>query len=149
MRGSVLAVLAETPASQSLGGYKEGVGGARCKCRHCMTDWETMQEPFTEEEFLLRNHTLHQQQLSDIENAGLPFLKNYFSKQYGINRRSVLSEIPDFDVTKQLPQDIMHIFLEGILSYEIKFLLKHYFDGGLITLDQLNIKLQNFPYGLF
>ena len=46
-----------------------------------------------------------------------------------------------------MPQDKMHTFLEGTLSYDIKFLLKHYFDGGLITLDQLNIKRQNFPYG--
>ena len=58
-----------------------------------------------------------------------------------------MSKIPDFDVTKQLPQDIMHIFLEGILSYELKFLLKHFFDSGLITLDQLNSKLKNFDYG--
>ena len=112
-----------------------------------MTDWETMQQFFLEEEFLLRDCEWHEQQLSDIENAGSPFLKDYFSKQYGINRRSFLSKIPDFDVTKQLPQDIMHIFLEGILSYELKFLLKHFFDSGLITLDQLNSKLKNFDYG--
>ena len=83
-----------------------------------MTDWETMQQFFLEEEFLLRDCEWHEQQLSDIENAVSPFLKDYFSKQYGINRRSLLSKIPDFDVTKQLPQDIMHIFLEGILSYD-------------------------------
>ena len=144
MRGSVLAVLADTPASQALGGYKESVGGARRKCRHCMTDWESMQQYFTEEEFLLWDSDWHEQQLHDIENAGSPFLEKYFSKQYGINRRSLLCNIPDFDVTKQLPQDIMHIFLEGILSYELKFLLKHYFDAGLFTLEQLNTKLKNF-----
>lgn len=147
LHGFVLAFLADTPASQSLGGYKEGVGGAHRKCRHCMTDWETMQEHFTEEEFLLRDNDLHEQQLSDIENAGSPLLEKCFSKQYGINRRSILTNFPDFDVTKQLPQDIMHIFLEGILSYEMKFLLKHYIQCGQITLDQLNTKLQNFPYG--
>ena len=147
LRGSILAVLADTPASQSLGGYKEGVGGAHCKCRHCVTDWETMQKYFLEEEFLLRDIDLHEQQLSDIENAGSPYLEKHFSKQYGINRRSILSNIKDFDVTKQLPQDIMHVFLEGILSYEIKFLLKHYFDGGVITFDQLDAKLKNFPHG--
>ena len=58
-----------------------------------------------------------------------------------------MCNIPDFDVTKQLPQDIMHIFLEGVLSYELKFLLKYYFDAGLITLDQLNTKLKNFIHG--
>ena len=147
LRGSVLAVLADTPASQALGGYKESVGGARRKCRHCMTDWESMQQYFTEEEFMLRDSDWHEQQLHDIENAGSLFLEKYFSKQYGINRRSLLCNLPDFDVTKQLPQDIMHIFLEGILSYELKFLLKHYFDAGLFTLEQLNTKLKNFNYG--
>ena len=76
-----------------------------------MTDWETMHQFFLEEEFLLRDCEWHEQQLSDIENAGSPF-SDYFSKQYRINRRSLLSKIPDFDVTKQLPQDIMHIFLK-------------------------------------
>ena len=41
----------------------------------------------------------------------------------------------------------MHIFLEGVLSYELKFLLKYFFDAGIITLDQLNLKLKNFNYG--
>ena len=106
-----------------------------------------MQEHFTEEEFLLQDNDLHEQQLSDIENAGSPLLEKYFSKQYGINQRSIRIDFPNFDVTKQLPQDIMHIFLEGILSYEIKFLLKHHIHCGKITLDQLNTKLQNFPCG--
>ena len=65
----------------------------------------------------------HKQRLHDIEDAGSPFLEKYFSKQYGINRRSLLCNTPDFDVTKQLPQGIMHIFLEGVLSYELKFLM--------------------------
>ena len=119
----VLAVLADTPASQALGGYKERVGGACRKCCHCMTNWKSMQQYFTEEEFLLWDSDWHEQQLHDIENAGSPFLEKYFSKQYGVNRRSLFCSIPDFDVTKQLPQD-MHIFLEGVLSYELKFLLK-------------------------
>lgn len=88
-----------------------------------MTNWRSMQQYFTEEEFLLWDSDWHEQQLHDIENAGSPFLEKYFSKQYGINRRSLFCSIPDFDVTKQLPQD-MHIFLEGVLSYELKFLLK-------------------------
>ena len=82
-----------------------------------------MQQYFTEEEFLLWDSDWHEQQLHDIENAGSPCLEKYFSKQYGVNRRSFFCSIPDFDVTKQLPQD-MHIFLEGVLSYELKFLLK-------------------------
>ena len=82
------------------------IGGACLNCRHCMTDWESMQQYFTEEEFLLHL----------IENAGSPFLVKYFSKQYGINRRSLLCNVPDFDVTKQLPQDIMHTCMSGRFS---------------------------------
>lgn len=37
LRGALLAVIADTPASQLLGEYKESVGGAKRKCRHCMT----------------------------------------------------------------------------------------------------------------
>lgn len=43
LRGALLAVIADTPASNLLGGYKEGVGGARRKCRHCMADFEDIQ----------------------------------------------------------------------------------------------------------
>ena len=40
LRGALLAVIADTPASQLLGGFKESVGGAKRKCRHCMTDFD-------------------------------------------------------------------------------------------------------------
>ena len=39
LRGALLAVVADTPASQLLGAFKESVGGAKRKCRHCMADF--------------------------------------------------------------------------------------------------------------
>lgn len=54
LRGALLAVIADTPASQLLGGYKELVGGAKRKCCHCMTDFDEMQQNFVED-FLLRS----------------------------------------------------------------------------------------------
>ena len=47
LRGAVLAFLADTPVSQSAGGFKEGFGGAKRKCRHCMATFETMQKKKT------------------------------------------------------------------------------------------------------
>lgn len=44
LRGAILAVIADTPASQAVGYFKESVGGARRKCRHCVASWEKMQE---------------------------------------------------------------------------------------------------------
>lgn len=147
LRGAILAILADTPASQAAGGFKESVGGARRKCRHCMADFESMQECFAEEDFLTRDRENHETQLNDLENTDSKFLKEFFSKNYGINGRSALHEAPHFDVTKQLPQDLMHVLLEGIAAYELKFLLRHYLSTGEVILNDLNNKIQKFPYG--
>ena len=112
-----------------------------------MTNWEEMQEHFLEEEFVLRDSTLHDQQVFHIENAGSEYLRNFFSKQYGINDRATILEAPYFDVTKQLPQDIINIFLEGILSYEIKYLMKYFSHNKIFTLHELNKEIDNFDYG--
>lgn len=39
--------------------------------------------------------------------------KEHYSKVYGINYTSALCDIPYFDVTQQLSQDVMHLLLEG------------------------------------
>lgn len=44
-------------------------------------------------------------------------LKTFYSKWYGINTRSLLIEAPYFDPCEQLVQDVMHVFLEGVLAY--------------------------------
>ena len=147
-RGAVLAFLADTPASHAAGGFKEGVGGVRWKCRHCMANFETIQKYFEEDMFHLRDHDDHEEQLHDIENAPSQYLKSYFSKEYGINQRSVLSDLPYFNVTQQLPQDIMHIFLEGILQYKIKLLFSYLMKTQeVIALDELNHAIKHFPLG--
>ena len=44
---------------------------------------------------------------------------------YGVNHSSVLNDIPDFHVAdSQMPQDVMHVLLEGTLQFEIKLMLK-------------------------
>ena len=91
-----------------------------------MATWETLQDLYLEEDFVLRDSEFHEEQLNDVINTESTFLKKYFSKHYGINNRSALLDAPHFNVTKQLPQDLMHVFLEGIVSYELKFLLQHY-----------------------
>ena len=147
IRGSLLALLADTPASNLGGGFKESVSGAFRKCRLCMATFDTMQELFTEEVFTLRSKEDHASHLELIENAPSKFLKQYYSKKCGITSRSKLLEAPYFDVTQQLPMDIMHVFLEGILSYEIKYLLRYYISEGYFSLTELNNDVRKFPLG--
>ena len=66
---------------------------------------------------------------------------------YGINFRSSLCDSHNFDISLQLPQDIMHTLLEGTVQYELRHLLKHYIDAGDFTLNQLNAAIANQEYG--
>lgn len=148
LHGALLAVLADTPASQAMGGFKEGVGGARRKCRHCMANFEQMQVQYVEEEFVLRCREHHEKQLQKIEDASSKYLTAFYSKEYGINHKTKLLDAPFFDTCGQLPQDVMHVFLEGIINYHLKFLLNHYItEMSLFTLLDLNKALASIPLG--
>lgn len=60
-----------------------------------------------------------------IQDAGTKFADHPDpSVNYGINRRSVLSDVPGFDVTKCLPFDIMHTIFEGSAELLCRLLLK-------------------------
>ena len=145
LRGALLAVIADTPASNFLGGYKGGVGGARRKCRDCMADFDDMQTKFEEDDFMLRSKELHEYHLQQLEeNEGL---RTHFSKEYGVNKKSILLEAPYFDVTKQLPQDVMHVILEGGLQRTFYFVLIHFLESGIFSLEDLNAFIVNFNYG--
>ena len=71
------------------------------------------------------------------------------SVTYGINYRSPLNDIPFYHVANtQLPQDIMHVILEGVLSLEVKLMLSVYIsDKKYFTIDFLNERIMSFSYG--
>ena len=123
LRGALLAIVADTPASNMLAGFKESVGGAKRKCRNCMGGFEDIQSKFDENDFQLRDDELHDYHLGQLEaNEGL---HTHLSKEYGVNKRSVLLEAPYFSVTDHLPRDIMHVILEGALSRTLFYAIEH------------------------
>ena len=63
-------------------------------------------------------------------------------------RDSILNSSQFFHITDGLAPDIMHDILEGCLQYEVKELLKYYVTENIISLSQLNSKIEAFPYGL-
>lgn len=70
------------------------------------------------------------------------------STTYGVNYNSALNRIDFFHVANtQLPQDVMHIILEGVLNLETKLLISSLVDENYFTLDFLNERIANFPYG--
>lgn len=96
---------------------------------HCDATYETMQEFFS--------HEARSQRANK-------FLREYYSKLFG-NERSHLEEAPFFDVCKQFPQGIMHVFLEVVLAYELEYLLRHYIkEESTFSLQDLNQKYRHF-----
>ena len=73
----------------------------------------------------------------------------YDSITYGINHPSPLNDIHFFHVAAgQLPQDIMHTLLEGVLQKEIQLLLNQFvFVDNVFTLSTLNQRISSFSYG--
>jgi hypothetical protein len=70
-----------------------------------------------------------------MEKAGIrDSERKTLSKQYGVTRRSLLCSIPGFDVTKQLPLDIMHVLFEGLFHLQIKLFLGHIIDNLQVSL---------------
>jgi len=44
LHGAVICLCGDVPASNNIGGFKEGVGFALRKCRRCMATGEDMQD---------------------------------------------------------------------------------------------------------
>ena len=138
LHGAVVSCIADTEGQHQWAGFKVGVGFAHQKCRNCLCRFEEMQQRFRASEFTARNLAQYQQHCKDIETAPTEIMKKDLQITYGIIEKSVLSELSHFDITKQLPQDIMHILLEGSVQYEARLILQHFFNSGIITLQQLN-----------
>jgi len=70
------------------------------------------------------------------------------SVTYGINSKSPLMQLPEFDITRCLPFDIMHTIYEGVARYHIIRLL-HYIINSCqyITLLQLNHIITSHHHG--
>ena len=99
---------------------------------------------FREDMFILRNPDNYDYHCSLL--AGV--LAETDSVTYGVNYKSVLNELDDFDVCDgQLPQDVMHILLEGVIPYRIKVMLQSFIcEKRLFTIECINQKLSSFKF---
>lgn len=46
-----------------------------------------------------------------------------------------------------MPQDVMHVVLEGVLAMETKIMLGSFLEDGIISLHLLNERVLHFTYG--
>jgi hypothetical protein len=145
--GKVISCAGDTEGQHEWGGFKVGVGFSFQKCRHCQCQFEAMQEKFYEEDFIPRTKESHEKHCQEINDSPNDNVRNNLTVSYGINFRSSLCDLHDFDISVQLPQDIMHTLLEGTVQYQLRHLLKHFIEHGDFTLNQLNAAIANQKYG--
>jgi len=144
--GALVAVVADTPAANQIGGFKEGVGFASRKCRTCNCSADEMIKSFRECDFRMRTESEHIERCETLTNLSHS-ARQYWSREYGINARSVLLDIPHFSITQCLIHDIMHVLFEGICPLIIRHLLRHIVcRQNYLSVESLNALIQTFSY---
>lgn len=72
----------------------------------------------------------------------------HFSKVHGINKKSALLDMKDFDLFNGgLGHDAMHDIFEGVGPLEVKLVLSHCINNKWFTLTEYNDRLLNFNFG--
>ena len=141
--GGLLAFLADNLAAHTVGGFKQSMSFALRICRTCMITGTGSQSTFLEEYTQLRNPEAHFSQCELLTGS----LEGHYSTNFGINRRSVLEDVPGFSVTTSIPHDIMHDLFEGVVPYELKLLITHFIQiKKYFTIDFLNDRIDRFDF---
>ena len=96
-----------------------------------------MQSLFREDVFVSRTKLSYGANCLEIEYAETETKKSELQKNHVTNKRSFLANLRDFDITTQLPQDIMHTLLEESVQYELRNLLWSYSKSKDFTLEEL------------
>ena len=143
--GSLIAILADSLAAHTIGGFKQSMSFALRICRSCMATTDQIQTGFTENCFVVRTPEMHRRQCHEIESSEA--LHDHYSTNYGINRASTLDSVANFSVVNNLPHDIMHDMFEGVLPYELKLYLQYCVEKKYFSIQELNSRIRSFDYG--
>jgi len=146
VEGALVIAPADTPASNLIGGFKEGVGFSYKKCRTCKITAREMKTKFSDDKFSYRTMTEYRECCNILESEMSKDAKKYWSTIFGINTRSCLFELTNFDIIEGLVHDPMHILLEGALKYELALFLGHCINRKYFRLHWFNSQMQSFPF---
>jgi len=116
VKGALRAFLADNLASNKLGCLKKSFSFAFRWCSTCLVTTNSICSSFVSHDFKLRTSDTHLQHLQNINGPA----SSYYSKTYGINKKSALLQTQDFSLFNDgLPDDATHDIL-GVAFLEIK-----------------------------
>lgn len=110
-------------------------------CRFCMVSDKQLALKTSEHLCQIRTASRHEHHLQAIT------INTAVSKSlYGVNEASPLLKLPYFDVTRQLPPDIMHDILEGGAECVLRDVLNGLLSSGLLSRQDLDV-VSSFEFG--
>ena len=106
---------------------------------------------FREGEFFLRTKEAYTQQCKRVMDPTIASAeRQHYSVTYGINRESKIADAEGFDITEQLPEDIMHVLLEGVAPAHLGLFLKEIsINNPALSVEAFNHKVKSFNYPYF
>ena len=90
MFGKVVHCLGDTLDQHYWEGFEEGVGVSFQKCRQCLCQFETMQNCFSENDFILVTKELHEKECLIIEQAPREQTKTILNERVGLTGEAYL-----------------------------------------------------------
>ena len=148
VHGDLIYAICDYIAANAIGGFKQAASFSEKCCRSCLGDSDTIKLKFNSKYFEARTMQRYLECCGMLEECGLSKTAySHLSSQFGINFRSPLCDIKHFPVTKNILQDPMHNFLEGIACFAVALFLKRVIiDLALFSLDWLNDEIAGFKY---
>lgn len=81
---------------------------AKIPCRTCNFTSDELETQLSEHQATFNDQCDALEHLDNVSKG----TRKYWSKEYGVTKRSMLASIPDFEVTKCILHDPMHVLLE-------------------------------------
>ncbi|XP_064468606.1 uncharacterized protein LOC135381211 [Ornithodoros turicata] len=138
LKGSVFIMTGDNLSSHRIGGFKCSFSGGRI-CRFCLALRNEINYKHQEADFVMRTPQCHNHHLSMLKK-GISTVS-----LYGVREPCVLN-FSGFDATNNFPSDVMHDFLEGVVPFAMKHIIRQLVSSGFFSLDQLNQQIQSYKY---
>jgi hypothetical protein len=140
VRGTIAAMCADTKGAHELGGFLSP--SANKFCRLCLIDRKDIRFCSCVNPLIMRNRTNYENAVKESS------LCTANSRQTGVIKSCLLNLSKYFHISENLILDAMHDFLEGVVPFMIKLLLKELtsLPGSKISADLLNRRIKLFHY---
>ena len=148
IKGTLVFVVADVPAASMIGRFKMSSSFANKPCRRCFANQESLREHFLARDFRLRTLPHHKQVLDDISDPTISKqTSSMYSRLYGVTGKSPLLKIHQFDVTKQIIFDTMHLISEGVACNLLAlFFHRCIIEYNFFSLKWLNRQIAQYPF---